>query len=181
MAPLWEQILNTKSTQPAQPAQPLWQRILNNASQSLTQGAGNVVPLWQKIQGLSNKYIDQPFNKLTQPVEQAYMRKFNVAPEQMAQYKAKSELASSMIMGMTGDLKAIKGLQPLVQEAKKYKSAEEFVKESQSKLALKAFGGEKLTPLENEIAKINHRSKSEADYTSQLTDIWKQATGQFKK
>src|SRR3989304_1546968 len=107
MAPLWEQILNTKSTQPAQPAQPLWQRILNNAGQSLTQGAGNVVPLWQKIQGLSEKYIDQPLNKLTQSAEQAYMQKFNVAPEQMAQYKAKLELASNMIMGMTGGLKTI--------------------------------------------------------------------------
>src|SRR3990167_4020787 len=104
MAQFWEQILNTK---PVQPAQPLWQRILDNAGQSLTQGVGNVVPLWQKIQGLSEKYIDQPFNKLIQPIEQAYTRKFNVAPEQMAQYKAKSELASSMIMGMTGGLKTI--------------------------------------------------------------------------
>src|SRR3990167_9060401 len=141
MAQFWEQILNTKSVQPAQP---LWQRILDNAGQSLTQGVGNVVPLWQKIQGLSEKYIDQPFNKLIQPIEQAYTRKFNVAPEQMAQYKAKSELASSMIMGMTGGLKAIKGLQPLVQEARKYKSAEEFVKRTKTsgiELPLNKIGG----------------------------------------
>lgn len=138
VAPLWQKILQPRQPQSMQPtAQPLWKRILGEPFQ----GAESIVPLAQKTRALTRQYIDQPFERLTQPIEQSYMRKFNVSPEQMAQIKPKAELANNMIMGLTEPLKfsnlasklsKTDNLNPLLQEAQKAvaegKTVEEFIK-----------------------------------------------------
>jgi hypothetical protein len=111
---LWQQILNTK---PTTSAQPLWQKIINNAGQSLTQGAGNVVPLWQKIRGFTREKIDQPI--------ESKLSSFTGMPEQ--QVKKISEVGT-MLYGSTAPLKITRTLPKLIQEAKGFKSADEFIK-----------------------------------------------------
>jgi len=112
---LWQQILNTI---PKPPEVPLWKKIQGAMGQSLTQGAGNVVPLWKKIRGFTAQHIDQPIErKLTQAT--------GYTPEQIG----KVSEAGMLITGSTQPLKFLKSKPlTLIDEAKKFKSADEFVK-----------------------------------------------------
>lgn len=65
----------------------------------------------------------------------------------------------------------------LAQEAKKYKSAEEFV-EAVDAQVLKVGFGEEGTGIAKVAGNIKIRTKSKSDYVNKLTDIWNKATQQ---
>ena len=118
---------------------PLYEQILNSAGQSLTQGAGNVVPLWKKIlQGAgtlyqsspaqqlsqaSKKYIEEP---LYQRILKGQQRNFGLSQSQAERSLAKADIATNLVMGATAPLKAVKNI-PLPQEARKYSNKSQFM------------------------------------------------------
>ncbi len=102
---------------------PLYEQILNNASQSLTQGVGNVVPLWKKIlQGAQNIYQGSPAQQLSQvskkyieePLYQRILkgqqRNFGLSQPQAERVLAKADIATNLVMGATAPLKVLKSV-----------------------------------------------------------------------
>lgn len=124
---------------------PLYEQILNSAGQSLTQGAGNVVPLWKKIlQGAgtlyqgspaqqfaqaSRKYIEEP---LYQRILEGQQRNFGLSQSQAERSLAKADIATNLVMGATSPLKVLKSVPlSLAKEASKntvtlYRAAPKF-------------------------------------------------------
>ena len=156
MASLAEKILNAGRTNPVEQLGnlPLWQRILNSVPETGTPKVptplafptpASAVPLWQKIiGGQQGETFLQTYNRVG--AENTAATKAVFDPNAPAELREKGrQRFADMTFGFTGTLQnvakkgvvkgvqALKGsaddtLKPLAQEARKYKSAEEFVK-----------------------------------------------------